>query len=87
MMYGLFNGYGGYGFGGMFMMLLFWGVVIWLIVYLARGKGHMGGHMCGHDHDGGHGKDKNSLDILKERYAKGEIDKKEFEEKKKDLSS
>ncbi|TRZ52293.1 SHOCT domain-containing protein [bacterium] len=76
-MYGYYNDYG-YGmmnsFGGGFMMLAFWALIMWLIYMLVRDASI---------------KNKNSgssaLEILKERYAKGEIEKKEFEEKKKDL--
>ena len=73
------------GFGWIFMFV-FWGLIIWAIIALVRG-GFGNSHMCGHDHGvDTHGKDKSPLEILKERYAKGEIDKKEFEERKKDLN-
>lgn len=65
-------GYGAMGGFGWIFMIVFWGLVIWAVVALVRGGG-------------AHGKDKSPLEILKERYAKGEIDQKEFEEKKKDL--
>jgi len=80
MMYGLYNGYGGWGgmmgfLGGGIMMILFWAIVIYFIVWLVRNNKINGGNS------------NKALDILKERYVKGEIDKKEFEEKKKDLDS
>jgi len=82
MMYGLYNGYGGWGAGSMMgwlgggiMMILFWVIVIYFIVWLVR------------NNKTGEINSNKSLNILKERYAKGEIDKKEFEEKKKDLSN
>ncbi len=78
-------GYGAMGGFGWIFMIVFWGLVLWAIIALIRG-GFGKGHMCGHDHgNDAHGKDKSPLEILKERYAKGEIDKKEFEERKKDL--
>lgn len=85
MMWNSFGGWGGgFGFGWVFM-LLFWGLVIWAIFALVRGVSGRGG-CCGGDHDGHHGhNDKTPLDILKERYAKGEINKEEFDAKKKDL--
>ncbi|MBI5405658.1 SHOCT domain-containing protein [Candidatus Kaiserbacteria bacterium] len=79
-------GYGAMGGFGWIFMVVFWGLVIWAIVTLIRGS-FGNGHGCGHDHgDGARGKDKSPLEILKGRYAKGEIDKKEFEERKKDLN-
>lgn len=38
------------------------------------------------EHGQGSGKDKDALEVLRERYAKGEIGREEYKEKKKDLA-
>ena len=75
MYYGWNNMMDGFGAFGFLPMILFWILLICVVIAIAR---HHGKH--GHYQDS-----KTPIDILKERYAKGEIDKKEFEEKKKDL--
>jgi len=76
-MMGYYDNYmGGYNLFGPLCMIIFWGLIIWAVIILVRRNN-------GQNVQGG-GENK-SLDILKERYAKGEIKKEEFEEKKKTL--
>ena len=75
------GGYGGYGmgvFGGLFM-LLFWGLIIVGLVLLVRWLWDrtQPGTMAGVGDA--------PLDILKRRYARGEIGKEEFDRMKQDL--
>ena len=84
MMYGIYNGYDGWGIGNMMgfwgggiMMIAFWVLITAFIFWLVREASGKNSHSRS---------DSNALEILKERYAKGEIDKREFEEKKKDIS-
>jgi putative membrane protein len=77
--YGMWPGMMGWGHSMawpmMIFMLLFWGVVLAVIIVLIRWIFFKGGH-------GVTLITETALDILKKRYAKGEIDKEEFEEKK-----
>jgi putative membrane protein len=65
----------GMGFGWIFMVA-FWALVILGVIYLV--KLISGGSKSSGEHE-------TALDILKKRYAKGEISKEEFEARKKDI--
>ena len=78
---------GGFGFGWIFF-LLFWGLIAWVVFALIRslsGAGHGTGGCCGGHHTTHGGSDDKPLEILKERYAKGELKKEEFDRMKNDL--
>lgn len=63
-------------FGGV-IFVLFWVLVITLIVWVVRKIGQSSRTQSAH----------NALEIAKERYARGDITKEQFEQIKKDLSN
>ena len=72
----MMGGWGSFGILGWFSLLIFWVLLILGVIALIRYLGNSGKRS---------GEGKSPLDILKERYARGEISKKEFEEMKKEL--
>ena len=76
-MMGWADGYGWMGPGWIFM-LLFWALVIAGGVALVRWLGTR-------DKGGGDTRRSTPLEILQERYARGEIEREEYEQKRRDL--
>jgi putative membrane protein len=68
------------GYGTMFLMPILWIVVIGLIVWAVTAAVRRPGDSNYISRSG-----ESALEILKRRYARGEINKQEYEERKKDL--
>ncbi len=75
-MHPMWSMWGAWGLGMMLMMLVFWGLVIVGLVLGLR-------WLLSQSRDS---RSDTALDILRQRYARGEIDREEFEAKKRDLS-
>ena len=80
-MMGNWHEFGWWGMGmGWLFMLVFWGLVIAALVVLVR-------FLSGRQGDGAAGgpREKTAREIVQARYARGEIDRNEYEQKMRDL--
>ncbi|MEJ2635264.1 MAG: SHOCT domain-containing protein [Calditrichia bacterium] len=78
----MWHGWGGAGWGGMWLGWLFWLIILIIIIWVVLRVLSSNQIRRG---DGGSGE--SALDILKKRYARGEISKEQFDKMKKDLES
>lgn len=72
---GMMGGFGMMGFMGFFWVLVL-GLIIWAVVAVTRRSG---------ESDSSSGRGESALEILKRRYARGDVDKEEYEARRKDL--
>lgn len=85
--YGIMSGYGsgygvmggGYGLFGMIIWIVVLVAVVVGIVWLVRALGD-----AGHSHNAQSGRS-SGLDLLEERYARAEITRDDFQQKKRDI--
>jgi putative membrane protein len=81
---GMMDGGGAFGWLGMIITLLFWGgllvLIAWAVVRIVSTIEHR--HGTPPHTPGGHAQGGSAEEILKERFARGEIDAKEFEERR-----
>jgi len=78
----MMGGFGmGFGLFGFLLMILFWGAIIalgvWLVGNLFPKAGSTAGSQAG----------ESALEILKRRYARGELTREEYEAMRHDLES
>lgn len=71
----------GWGLAGMLMMTVFWVAVILLIVYVLRSSAGQNGGSGPRSAGSADG----ALTVLRERYARGEIDRDEYEARRRAL--
>lgn len=89
-----FGGYGGYGRGmwgggymliGLLCLVFFVALIVW-IVRMATGRGHGMGYGMHDDRYQMQGKQDEALDVLRHRFAAGDITKEEYEDRVKVLN-